>query len=51
MSGPGILITASPHLGARDSTSKIMWHVVLSLVPVLGAACYFFGVIALLVTV
>jgi electron transport complex protein RnfD len=51
MSGPGILITASPHLGARDSTPKIMWHVVLSLAPVLAAACYFFGVSALLVTV
>jgi H+/Na+-translocating ferredoxin:NAD+ oxidoreductase subunit D len=51
MSGPGILITASPHLGARDSTPKIMWQVVLSLVPVLAAACYFFGVSAILVTV
>ncbi len=50
MSEPDLLITASPHLSARDSTPKIMWHVVLSLVPVLAAACYFFGVSALLVT-
>ena len=50
MTAPNLLITASPHLSARDSTPKIMWHVVLSLVPVLGAACYFFGVSALLVT-
>jgi electron transport complex protein RnfD len=50
MTPSDLLITASPHLSARDSTPKIMWHVVLSLVPVLGAACYFFGVSALLVT-
>lgn len=50
MTPSNLLITASPHLSARDSTPKIMWHVVLSLVPVLGAACYFFGVSALLVT-
>jgi len=50
MSEPSLLITASPHLSARDSTPKIMWHVVLSLVPVLGAGAYFFGVSALLVT-
>lgn len=50
MSGSELLITASPHLSARDSTPKIMWQVVLSLVPVLVAACFFFGVSALLVT-
>src|SRR5574341_1176807 len=50
MTQPNLLITASPHLSARDSTPKIMWHVVLSLVPVLAAAAYFFGVSALLVT-
>lgn len=51
MTPSDLLITASPHLNARDSTPKIMWNVVLSLVPVLGAAGYFFGVSALLVTV
>jgi len=50
MSQPSLLITAAPHLSARDSTPKIMWHVVLSLAPVVGAATYFFGVSALLVT-
>lgn len=50
MTPSDLLITASPHLSARDSTPKIMWNVVLSLVPVLAAACYFFGVSALLVT-
>jgi len=50
MTEPNLLITASPHLSARDSTPKIMWHVVLSLMPVVAAAVYFFGVSALLVT-
>ena len=38
-----LLVTASPHVGAGDSTPKIMWHVVLSLVPIVGAATWFFG--------
>lgn len=50
MTQPDLLITASPHLSARDSTPKIMWQVVQSLVPVLAAAAYFFGLSALLVT-
>lgn len=49
MTTPRLLITASPHLAAGDSTPKIMWHVVASLVPVLAVATYFFGPSALLV--
>ena len=45
----GLRVTASPHLAGPDSTPKIMWHVVLSLVPVIGAAVWFFGPSALLV--
>ncbi|MHC4958918.1 MAG: RnfABCDGE type electron transport complex subunit D, partial [Planctomycetota bacterium] len=34
MSGtPPLIVTASPHLGGRDSTPKIMWNVVFSLLP------------------
>ncbi len=44
-----LLLTASPHLKASDSTPKIMWHVVGSLAPVVAAAVYFFGPSALLV--
>ncbi|MBI1963981.1 MAG: RnfABCDGE type electron transport complex subunit D [Candidatus Rokubacteria bacterium] len=51
MSGPSLLITASPHLAAGDSTPKIMWTVVASLVPLVAAAAYFFGPGALLVVV
>ena len=43
MTAPRLLITAAPHLGGGDSTPKIMWHVVLSLMPVLGAATWLFG--------
>jgi electron transport complex protein RnfD len=43
------LVTASPHLHSGDSTPRIMWNVVGSLVPVVLAATYFFGPTALLV--
>jgi electron transport complex protein RnfD len=45
---PQLLVTASPHLKGPDSTPKIMWNVVASLVPVIAAAGYFFGFGALL---
>jgi len=48
MTNPTLLVTASPHLGARDSTPRIMWTVVATLVPVCIAAAWFFGVGALL---
>lgn len=43
MSEPRLLVDASPHLGGSDSTPKIMWNVVLSLVPVLAVATWRFG--------
>ena len=49
MSVPRFLVTASPHLGGGDSTPRIMWNVVGSLVPVCAAAIWFFGVSAILV--
>ncbi len=47
---PSLLVAASPHIRAPDSTPRIMWNVVGSLVPVLAAATYYFGPSALLVT-
>jgi electron transport complex protein RnfD len=38
-----LLLTASPHLKSPDSTPKIMWNVVGSLVPIVAAAIYYFG--------
>ena len=49
MTDPRYLVTASPHLRSPDSTPKIMWSVVASLVPVIAVAAYFFGPSALLV--
>lgn len=49
MTEPRWLVTASPHLKGRVTTPQIMWNVVLSLVPVICAATYFFGISALLV--
>jgi len=48
-SGPALVVTASPHVKAPDSTPRIMWHVVASLVPVVASGAWFFGVSALLV--
>ena len=44
-----LLLTASPHLKSPDSTPKIMWNVVGSLVPIVLVAIYFFGPSAILV--
>ncbi len=44
-----IKITASPHVRSADSTVRIMWSVVFSLLPVIAASIYFFGPSAVLV--
>ncbi len=49
MSAPHLVVRASPHLAGPADTSRIMWNVVGSLVPVVGAAAWFFGPSALLV--
>jgi electron transport complex protein RnfD len=43
-----LIVTASPHIRSQDSVPRIMWNVVGSLVPVIVAATWFFGVSALL---
>lgn len=44
-----LVITASPHIHAKDDTPTIMWNVVGSLVPLVAIATYFFGPSAVLV--
>lgn len=44
-----LVVAAAPHIRGPASTPVIMWNVVASLVPVIGAATYFFGPSALLV--
>jgi electron transport complex protein RnfD len=38
-----LLVTSSPHLRAKDTTSRIMLDVLVALVPALAAAAWFFG--------
>ncbi|HUH12618.1 MAG TPA: RnfABCDGE type electron transport complex subunit D [Longimicrobiales bacterium] len=45
----GLRISASPHIKAPDSTARIMWSVVLSLMPVVAVSTWLFGAAALLV--
>ena len=37
------LATVSPHIHARDDIPRVMWTVVVALLPALFAACYFFA--------
>jgi Na+-translocating ferredoxin:NAD+ oxidoreductase subunit D len=46
---PKLLLIPSPHLHAQDSTARIMWSVVATLVPVILASVWFFGAGVLLV--
>jgi len=46
---PRLLVTAAPHVKSADSTPRIMWTVVATLVPVLAAGVWYFGPGALLV--
>ncbi len=51
MRAPKLVVTASPHIRSVDSTPRIMWTVVGSLMPILASAMWFFGIGALLVVV
>ena len=46
---PKLIVTASPHVRSQDSTPVIMWNVVGSLVPIIAAAAWLFGISSLLV--
>lgn len=43
------IIKSSPHFRGRDSVPKIMYAVVLSLLPAIAASLYFFGIRALII--
>jgi electron transport complex protein RnfD len=38
-----LVVSASPHLKDKDSISRIMWTVAISLLPAVAAGTYFFG--------
>ncbi|NTW33935.1 MAG: RnfABCDGE type electron transport complex subunit D, partial [Bacteroidetes bacterium] len=45
-----LTISGSPHIHGEHSVKKIMWEVVIALVPAMLASFYFFGINAILVT-
>lgn len=45
-----LTVSPSPHVKGHDSVRSIMYGVVLSLIPALGVAVYFFGIDALKLT-
>ncbi|RCW49692.1 MULTISPECIES: RnfABCDGE type electron transport complex subunit D [unclassified Halanaerobium] len=51
MNNEQLIVTSSPHIRAADSVSKIMWSVVISLIPAVFAAIYFFQARALSIVV
>ena len=44
-----LTISSSPHIRDKDSISKVMWTVVISLLPALLAGTYFFGLKVLVI--
>jgi len=44
-----LIVSTSPHVRDEDSISRIMWTVVISLIPAVIAGTYFFGLRVLLV--
>lgn len=45
-----VIVSPSPHVHSGESTSRLMFNVVLALMPALAVSLYYFGVGALIVT-
>ena len=45
-----LTVSGSPHVHSEQTTQKIMWSVVIALLPAFLVAIYYFGISALLVT-
>ena len=48
MENSRLIVSTSPHIRDKDSISRIMWTVVISLIPAVIAGAYFFGLRVLL---
>lgn len=48
---PQLIVSAAPHLRTTDSVERVMYSVVIAMLPALAGAVYFFGWRALWVTV
>ena len=45
-----LIVSTAPFLKAKDSTPRIMFIVVFTLLPILGVSFYYFGLAAILIT-
>lgn len=45
--GEGLIVTISPHVSSGESISKIMWAVVIALLPAVAGSYMFFGIKAI----
>jgi|UniRef100_A0A7V3V0E0 electron transport complex protein RnfD len=48
---PTLLVTSSPHITSPVTVSKLMWAVVIALLPTFAGSIYFYGFKALFITV
>ncbi len=46
-----LTVSGSPHVQSKDTTQKIMWTVVIALLPTFIVGVYYFGLDALMVTI
>jgi len=44
-----LTVSINPHIKDKDNVNKIIWYVILALLPAVGVGVYFFGMDALLV--
>ncbi len=42
-----LIMSSSPHLGTADSVSRIMWTVIIALLPAVAMSVYYFGWVSL----
>lgn len=47
---PTLLVTASPHITSPVTVSRLMWAVVIALLPAFAGSVYFYGLKALFIT-
>jgi electron transport complex protein RnfD len=51
MSNKPLIVSVSPHMHNGTSVKSVMWNVVIALIPVLVAGCYYFGYRTLTLTI
>jgi electron transport complex protein RnfD len=49
--GRPLLLSSSPHFYTKDSVPRIMWTVIITLIPAVAMAIYYFGITAIIMIV